>query len=267
MTTSPSRVGASSTSPANPGPVPPESGERPLSAGSSSIGKASTSVGPSLPRNRWLRSAMASSSTNSRDNSASPAMPSSASTASASRTQRRVSTATSPCSSAANTSTVMTASTLRSPGGLVGGDDVLHDAMADHVPAAQVDPGQTVDAGEDRLQPVQPRPPSGQVDLRVVAGHDHLGAEPDPSEEHLHLLRRGVLGLVEDDEAVVERTPPHIGERGHLHRARLEQPAGALGAEHVVQGVVERPQVRVDLGHEVAGQEAEALAGLDRRAG
>ena len=41
----------------------------------------------------------------------------------------------------------------------------------------------------------------------------------------------------------------------------------ASTSTHVVHGVVERPQVRVDLGHEVAGQEAEALAGLDRGAG
>ena len=34
-----------------------------------------------------------------------------------------------------------------------------------------------------------------------------------------------------------------------------------------MQRVEERPQVRVDLGHQVAGQEAEPLAGLDRRAG
>ncbi len=40
-----------------------------------------------------------------------------------------------------------------------------------------------------------------------------------------------------------------------------------LGPEHVVQGVVERPQIRVDLGLEVPGQEAESLARLHGRAG
>ena len=35
---------------------------------------------------------------------------------------------------------------------------------------------------------------------------------------------------------------------------------------HLVQGVQQRPQVGIDLGLQVAGQEAEALAGLDRRA-
>ena len=47
----------------------------------------------------------------------------------------------------------------------------------------------------------------------------------------------------------------------------LEQPLGAVGAEHVVEGVVERAQVRVDLRHQVAGQEAEPLAGLDGGSG
>ena len=47
----------------------------------------------------------------------------------------------------------------------------------------------------------------GEVDLGDVAGDDDLGAEPEPGEEHLHLLGRGVLRLVEDDERVVERAP------------------------------------------------------------
>ena len=40
-----------------------------------------------------------------------------------------------------------------------------------------------------------------------------------------------------------------------------------LGLEHVVERVVERAQVRVDLLQHVAGQEAEPLAGLDRGPG
>ena len=61
--------------------------------------------------------------------------------------------------------------------------------------------------------------------------------------------------------------PAHEGQRGHLDGAPVEQPLGALGLEHVVEGVVEGPQVGVDLGHQVPGQEAQALARLDRRAG
>ena len=46
----------------------------------------------------------------------------------------------------------------------------------------------------------------------------------------------------------------------------LEVRGDALGVDHVVQRVEQRAQVRVDLRHQVAGQEAEPLAGLDGRA-
>ena len=45
------------------------------------------------------------------------------------------------------------------------------------------------------------------------------------------------------------------------------QPRDRVGVDHVVQRVVQRPQVRVDLLVERARQEAEPLAGLDRRTG
>ena len=49
--------------------------------------------------------------------------------------------------------------------------------------------------------------------------------------------------------------------------APLEEALRPLGAEQVVEGVVEGAQVGVDLGHDVAGQEPEPLAGLDRGPG
>ena len=47
--------------------------------------------------------------------------------------------------------------------------------------------------------------------------------------------------------------------------AALEQPLRALDLQHVVKRVVERAQVRVDLLLQIARQEAELLARLDRR--
>ncbi len=44
----------------------------------------------------------------------------------------------------------------------------------------------------------------------------------------------------------------------------LEELAGLVEAEQVVERVVERAQVGIDLLREVAGQEAQPLAGLDR---
>jgi hypothetical protein len=93
-----------------------------------------------------------------------------------------------------------------------------------------------------------------------------LRAEADAGEEHLHLLARGVLRLVEDDEGVVQRAPAHEGERRDLDRLPLEGAAHLVEAHQVVQRVVQRAQVGIDLLRQVAGQEAEPLAGLDRRA-
>ena len=93
---------------------------------------------------------------------------------------------------------------------------------------------------------------------------DGLGAEADARQEHLHLLGRGVLRLVEDDERMVERAPAHVRERRQLDRAALEQLRRLVEAHQVVERVVERPQVRVDLLREVAGQEAQPLARLHR---
>ena len=106
----------------------------------------------------------------------------------------------------------------------------------------------------------------GQVDLRHVAGDHRLRAVAEAGEEHLHLLAGGVLRLVEDDERVVQRAAAHEGERRDLDDAALQHLLRAVEVDHVVQRVVERPQVRVDLLGEIAGQEAELLARLDRRA-
>ena len=105
-----------------------------------------------------------------------------------------------------------------------------------------------------------------QIDLRDVAGDDGLRVVAEAREEHLHLLGGGVLRLVEDDERVVERAPAHERERRDLDGAALEHPARAIKIHHVMQRVVERAQVRIHLLGEIAGQEAELLAGFDRRA-
>ena len=47
-------------------------------------------------------------------------------------------------------------------------------------------------------------PRSRKVDLVGIAANHHPRAHAEAGEEHLHLLRRGVLRLVEDDEGVVQ---------------------------------------------------------------
>lgn len=105
-----------------------------------------------------------------------------------------------------------------------------------------------------------------QVHLSRVAGHDRLRAEADTRKEHLHLLGRGVLRLVENDERVVQRAAAHVGERRDFDHLALEHLRGLVEAEQIVERVVERAQVRIDLLREIAGQKAEPLARFDGRA-
>ena len=103
-----------------------------------------------------------------------------------------------------------------------------------------------------------------QVCLRDVAGHDGARAEADARQEHLDLLDRGVLRLVEDDEGLVQRAAAHEGERRDLDHVPLDQARDAVEADHLVQRVVHRPQVGIDLLRQVARQETEPFARFHR---
>ena len=104
---------------------------------------------------------------------------------------------------------------------------------------------------------------AGEVDLCDVTGDDRLGAEADAGQEHLHLLGRRVLCLVENDERVIERPAAHVGERRDLDGIALEKLRGLVEAHKIVQRVVERTQIGVDLLREIAGKKTQPLAGLD----
>ena len=65
---------------------------------------------------------------------------------------------------------------------------------------------------------------------------------------------------------VVEGAAAHEGQRGDLDDVLLQHLVDFFRVEQVVKGVVEWAQVRVYLFLEGAGEEAEALTGLDRRA-
>ena len=138
--------------------------------------------------------------------------------------------------------------------------------MTHHVAGSEpgdADPGQTLDRIERVLQaaPLTRR----QIDLRQVAGDDHPRAFAHAGEKHLHLHRRGVLRFVENDERMRQRPAAHEGEGRDFDLARAHAADHLIARHHVVQRVVERPQIRIDLLLHVARQEAEPLAGLDRR--
>ena len=150
----------------------------------------------------------------------------------------------------------------------IGVHDVPHQPVPHHVVAGQPGEVHVIQAFEDILHDPQAAGLAGrQVHLGDVAGHDDLGGEAEPGQEHLHLFRGGVLRLVQDDERVVEGPAAHVRERRHLDRARRDEPRDRFRVEHVMQRVVQRPQVGVDLLVQGARQEAQPLPRLDGRPG
>ena len=79
-------------------------------------------------------------------------------------------------------------------------------------------------------------------------------------------IGRAVLRLVENDDRMRQRAAAHEGQRRDLDHAGFESALDLLRRQHVVERIVERPEIGVDLLAHVTRQEAKPLAGLDRRA-
>ena len=193
---------------------PDASGSWTAHTASSSIGNASTSVGPVCSMNRSLSSAIDVSSTKSTESSAAPRTPSAASTASASALPARD----------VDGDVVLLVGDEHLGPALVaptrlGRSDRGGGSVTEPRPLArtrrrcrprcggarrrlgQVHEREAVDAGQHLLEAEEAAAAAGHVDLGDVAGDDDLRPEADAGEEHLHLLGRRVLRLVEDDEA------------------------------------------------------------------
>lgn len=151
---------------------------------------------------------------------------------------------------------------------IVGADDLLYEAVTHDVRLIELDLRDAFDVLQDAGGLFETRfLVFRQVDLRQVAGDDGLGRRTDTGKEHLDLQVGGVLCLIEDDERIIERTAAHVGERCDLDHAVGHVVGQLIGRDHVVERIVERAQVRVDLLLQVAGEEAEAFAGLHRGTG
>src|SRR5881392_1224632 len=142
----------------------------------------------------------------------------------------------------------------------VRSDDVAHQTVAHDVAIAQVAEPDPFDPGQDPLDLEQARIlPVGQVDLGLVPRDHRPRVHSQAREEHFHLHSGRVLGLIENHEGVGEGATPHVGEWRDLDGAAVGRLLHPVAGHHVLQRVVQRSQVRVDLLVHVAGEELEAL--------
>ena len=71
------------------------------------------------------------------------------------------------------------------------------------------------------------------------------------------------MSLVEDYESVIQRSAAHVGKRSDLDGAASEQLWHRFWVKHLVQGIKERPEVRVDLVVQGSRKKTESLSRLD----
>ncbi len=140
--------------------------------------------------------------------------------------------------------------------------------MAHDIAGREVGKGQPTDIGHDLTRFDQAGfLPARQVNLGDIAGDDGFCTDADAGEEHFHLLRRGVLRLVENDEGMMQSASAHVGQRGDFDMLFLEEFGHLVKTHQVIQRIVERTQVGIDFLCQVARQKAQPLAGFNSRAG
>ena len=150
---------------------------------------------------------------------------------------------------------------------LVGFDDLAHQIVTHDVDMGEADVTDARDRLEQPDRVAKPRFLSRRkVGLGRIAVDHHPRPLAEAGQEHLHLHRGRVLRLVEKDRGLGERPPAHERERRDLDHAGLKAAFDHPPVHEVVERVIDRAQVGIDLVAHVAGQEAEPLAGLDRGA-
>ena len=151
----------------------------------------------------------------------------------------------------------------------VGIDDVLHDAVANDVARTELDEHEPVDAFEHvahRSRPERPRPSGRSI---WVTSPVTTTFDPNPSRVRNIFICSGVVFCASSrmmNESLSVRPRMYASGATSIVPRSMSRDDD-LRVEHVVQRVVQRPQVRIDLREDVAGQEAEPLAGLDRGPG
>jgi len=106
---------------------------------------------------------------------------------------------------------------------------------------------------------------AGKVHLGDVARDDSPTRRSEASQEHFHLQGGRVLGLVQNDKRAVQRSSSHVGQRHDFDDMALHVATKLVQRKHVLQRVVERPQIGVHLLTQVAGKESQSFTGLHSR--
>ena len=116
-------------------------------------------------------------------------------------------------------------------------DDPSNQLVTDNIGPSQMDKADVCDVRQNLLDVGEPATLDGKVSLGGITGDNKLRIKAQARQEHLHLLGRGVLGLVKQNEGVVQGAPPHIRKRRDLDGAALDVFVGSLHIGKIEQRI------------------------------
>ena len=136
--------------------------------------------------------------------------------------------------------------------------------MADDIGLGQSDHSDALDAADPFHSVVQAAGTSGrEVVLRGISGDHDPGIAAHPGQEHFHLGDGRVLAFIQNDHGVVQGSASHIGERGDFNQVACHISANLFEVHQIIEGVQQRPEIRIDFGFEIAWEEPKMFAGFD----
>ena len=106
-----------------------------------------------------------------------------------------------------------------------------------------------------------------EIDLSGITGDHAFAVLSQPGQEHEHLRSGRILGFIENNKGMAERPAAHVSEWGDLDLTAFDHFFQLIGFDHVVEGVVQRAEIREDFFIHVSWEETEGFARLYGRSG
>ena len=91
-----------------------------------------------------------------------------------------------------------------------------------------------------------------EINLRHISRDNNGGPKANTSQEHLHLLRRRILALIQNDKRIVQGAPAHVGQGSDFDKPPFDEFFYSFKAKQLIERVVKRPQVRINFLGEIA---------------
>ena len=95
---------------------------------------------------------------------------------------------------------------------LIGLNDPLYQGVANHVSRAKVRKRDPSTAPNTLMACRNPDWVLLGVNLRHITRDNDGGPKANSRQEHLHLLRRCILALIQNDKRIVQGAPAHVGQ-------------------------------------------------------